>query len=163
MSVLHTIEELEQLREEARKALHDPELIDKKDDLNQSLEQIRKEKNSIEHKFYKQFLLCRALYPDREFKVNQSLIDFLTEDLVVQIDSKSNELYNTVLHVEQNLRSSINLYSKQIQNLKKQSKKEEKMELTSRKKEQKYRKDNRCHQSNSVHPLAHNPYFVLLS
>lgn len=161
MSVLHTIEELEQLRAVSRKALHDDTLCQKEGDFNQAIEKLRKEKDSLESHKRKNDFFRKILYPDMVF-INVDLD--LRKSLAVlyyQIDSKTAEIA-TILQYKKDLRSSIGLYSQQIEHLKSQHKQKEKAELTSLKKELKSRKKELCHRSNSVHPLSHNPYFALL-
>jgi hypothetical protein len=163
MSVLHTtINELKQVREEARKALYDDTLHQKEEDFNQAIEKLREKKDSLESHKHRNDFFRKLLYPDLVFiNVDQDLHASKAE-LDDQISSKIAELA-TILQYKKDLRSSIGLYSQQIEHRKNQCKQKEKKELTSRKKELKSKKKELCHQSNSVHPLSHNPYFALLS
>lgn len=151
-----------ELREEARKALDDYELNLKQTELNHAIEKLRKEKDSLESHKHRNDFFRKLLYPDLVFiNVDQDLRASKAE-LDDQISSKIAELA-TILQYKKDLRSSIRLYSQQIEHRKNQCKQKEKKELTSRKKELKSKKKELCHQSNSVHPLSHNPYFALLS
>ena len=159
MAVSPSKEELIQYRLEAREALDDPILYQKGEDLKQAIEKLRQEKNSQKWKIYRPILLYKHLYPDIDFKVNHDLLDSLTEDLDIQIDDLTAELA-IILQYKKDLRSSIELYSQQIEYQKQQQKKEEKKKIT--KEQKKSRKDQKCSESNSVHPLSGNPFFALL-
>ena len=151
-----------ELREEARKALDDYELNLKQKELNHAIEELRLEKKSLETRMEKNKFFRKLLYPDMIFiNVDQ---DIRASKAVLddQISSKIDELA-TILQYKKNLRSSIALYSIQIEHLKNQHKQKEKAELKSLKMELKSRKDNICHRSNSVHQLEHNYYYGLLS
>ena len=157
-----TIEELEELRTKAQEALKNGALLQKEEDVKQSIDEIQKKIDALELNKAKNNLLLALLYPDRVIiNANQDLCSSLVK-LYNQLDSKTAD-YAILLDHKKDLRSSIALYSTQILDLRKKGRQEEKEECTSRKKELKSKKKELCHQSNSVHPLAHNPYFALLS
>ena len=180
MSVRHTIEELKQLRAEARKALHDPELIDKKDDLNQSIDEIQQEIDSLKFEIVVNIFTIKfpdlsienadqgvrtlliGLYLDESIENADQGVRTRLKELDNQLESKTAD-YAILLDHKKALRSTIGLYSTQIEHRKKKGRQKEKKERTSRKKEQKSKKKKICHQSKSKHPLAHNYYFALLS
>ena len=122
-----SLKELIELREKTRNELHNVELNFKQIDLNQTIEQLKQEKKSNEIEIHRNTRLFQLLYPDKDIKVNKSYISTLTENLEEQIDLKFAELYDTILY-KKHLRSSIKLYSQQIEHLKQQYKKEEKKE-----------------------------------
>ena len=156
-----TIEELEELRTKAQEALKNGALLQKEEDVKQSIDEIQKEIDALELNKAKNKIFSALLYPDRLIiNADQGLCSSLVK-LYNQLDSKTAE-HVILLDHKKDLRTSIAMYSTQILDLMRKDRQEKKEEFTSRKKEQKSRKNEKCHQSNSKHPLSGNRFFALL-